>query len=215
MNNLLYKEFRLSIHPFYYILPVFTGALMLIPQWIFFLVPLYFCFISASNLFSTYKSNNDLNFSAMLPIPKRDIVKARIISILILELMHIAWAAAFALLNRTIYHTANFSLDLNPAFFGLIFIMFSLFNLILFPLFYQTGQKFGFPVILATTAAILFAAAAELLAVFSDPFRRLMETPGRNGFQLASLTAGMLLFALGAAAAIRLSINRFEKVDIT
>lgn len=215
MINLLYKEFRLSIHPFYYILPVFTGALMLIPQWIFFLVPLYFCFISAANLFSTYKSNNDLNFSAMLPVPRRDVVKARIVSVLILELMHTVWAAAFALLNRTIYQTGNFSLDLNPAFFGLIFIMFSLFNLILFPLFYRTGYKFGLPVILATAAAILFAAAAELLAVFNEPFRRLVEDTGRSGFQLASLTAGMLLFAVAAAAAIRLSINRFEKVDIT
>jgi len=117
MFNLLYKEFKLAVHPFYYILPVITGALMLIPQWIFFLVPLYFCFITVSNLFAVYKSNNDLSFSIMLPVSKKDIVKARMTSIMILQLLQISMAVLFAILNHVLYKSDNFGFDTNAALF--------------------------------------------------------------------------------------------------
>jgi len=212
MYNLLYKEFRLAIHPLYYFLPVIFGALMLIPQWFFFLVPLYFCFITVPQLFSMYKSNNDLEFSIMMPVRKSDIVKARILSIIILELFQIVWCVIFALINRSLYKYGNFAFDLNAAYFGLVFVMFALFNIILFPIFYQTAYKFGVAVIISIVAAIGFALSAELLVMFNERFRMVVE--GKPGPQLIILAAGMVLFVLSAIAAYKISVKNFEKVDV-
>lgn len=212
MYNLLYKEFRLAIHPFYYILPVLIGALMLIPQWIFFLVPLYFCFISAPQLFALYKSNNDLEFSLMLPVRKSDIIKARILSIIILEVFQIACSLLFALIHRALYKFDNFAFDLNAAYFGLVFVMFALYNIILFPMFYKTAFRFGAAVIVATAAAIGFAFSAEMLVIFNERFRMIVE--GKVSSQLIILAAGMVLFVLAGMLAYKISIKRFEKVDV-
>ncbi|NQT58048.1 MAG: ABC-2 transporter permease [Bacteroidetes bacterium] len=212
MFNLLYKEFKLAVHPFYYILPVITGALMLIPQWIFFLVPLYFCFITVSNLFAVYKSNNDLSFSIMLPVSKKDIVKARMTSIMILQLLQISMAVLFAILNHVLYKSDNFGFDTNAAFFGLVFVMFALENALLFPMFYKTGYNFGVAVLVSTVAAVLFAAAAELLIMFNGKFRMFME--GKVSTQVIILIAGIVVFMVAGLMTYKISISRFEKVDV-
>jgi len=212
MKNLLHKEFRLSIHPFYYVLPAILGALMLIPQWLFFLVPLYFCFISLPNLMSIYKSNNDIAFSVILPVAKRDIVRGRITAFVLLELMHVAWAVVFALINRSIYAVENFSFNLNIAFFGITLILFGIVNIVVFPIFYRTAYRFGFAVIAANIAALIFAAGAELLVVFSERARILMEQ--RLDTQLITLAAGIALFVILTVVSYRISADRFEQVDV-
>ena len=50
MYNLLMKELKLGVSPFFYILPLLTGALMLIPGWLYFIVLLYFCWITVPNM---------------------------------------------------------------------------------------------------------------------------------------------------------------------
>jgi len=212
MYNLLYKEFRLAIHPFFYILSVLTGALMLIPQWIYFLVPLYFCWITVPQLFSLYKSNNDLEFSIMMPIRKSNIVKARIVSIIILELFQIACSVIFALINRSLYKMDNFAFDPNAAYFGFVFVMFALFNIILFPMFYKTAYKFGAAVIVSIVAAMGFAFSAEMLTIFNERFRMIVE--GQVSSQLLLLGAGIGVFILGGIAAYKISVKSFEKVDV-
>ncbi len=212
MRNLLYKEFRLSVHPFYFVLPVIMGALMLIPQWLYFLVPLYFCFISLPNLMAMYKSNNDIAFSVILPVAKRDIVRGRITAFVLLELMHVAWAAVFAMIHRSIYSVENFSFNLNIAFFGITLILFGIVNIVIFPIFYRTAYRFGFAVIAANIAALLFAASAELLVVFSERARILMEQ--RLDTQLITLAAGIALFSILTVVSYRISANRFEQVDV-
>jgi hypothetical protein len=212
MRNLLYKEFRLAIHPFFFILPVLTGALMLIPQWVFFLVPLYFCFTTVPNLFGSYKAGNDLGFSVLLPVRGRDIVKARIVSFSILELLQIAAAVVFAILNRVLYHTENLFFNLNPAFFGIVFVLFGVYNLLLFPLFYKTAYKYGAPVIIATVAVVLLATSVELLVVFNGMFRNFMEKSPTA--ELMTLLVGIVVFVLATIGAFRISARMFEHVDV-
>ncbi len=212
MRNLLYKEFRLAIHPFFSILPILTGALMLIPQWVFFLVPLYFCFMTVPNLFGAYKAGNDLGFSVLLPVRGRDIVKARIVSFCILELLQIASAVVFAILNRVLYHTENLFFNLNPAFFGIVFVLFGVFNLLLFPLFYKTAYKFGAPVIISTIVVVLLATSVELLVVFNGSFRNLMEKSPTA--ELMTLLAGIVVFVLATIGAFQISARMFEHVDV-
>ena len=66
MKNLLYKEFRLAIHPSVYIFFVLT-ALLLVPSYPYYVS---FCYLMLG-IFLTFKTNrseNDIFYSALLPV---------------------------------------------------------------------------------------------------------------------------------------------------
>lgn len=212
MINLLYKELRLTIHPLFYVFPLF-GALLLIPQWPYFIALMYFFFIAVPNIFMSARAQNDIGFTASLPVARGDIVKARFLSIVLLELMQIAVAAAFGALNLAIYPGGNFLLDSNAAFFGFVFVMYGIGNLIVFPLFFKTACKIGGPALLASLALVLFAVMVET-AVQLVPALRVLDGTGHAPEQLAVLAAGAAVFALLNALALRVSVRNFERVNI-
>jgi hypothetical protein len=215
MKNLLYKEFRLVVNPLCY-LTVLFGALLLIPQWVYFVAMLYLFFFIVPNVFTNAKAINDTGFTMMLPVRKRDIVKARVVSIATLELIQVVSAAFFAILNMSFYPYGNFLLDANIAYLGCVFIMFGIFNAIFFPIFYRTAYRIGWPLACALTATILFAFAVEALIIFVPEAKYVLDGISGDALmrQLPVLGAGILLFALLTALAYRKSADNFEKVDL-
>lgn len=211
MKNLLYKEFHLVIHPLFYLV-ILSGGLLMIPQWAYFIAMMYFFFITVLNIFSIGKAQNDIGFSAMLPVRRNDIVKARVVSVIILEVLQIVVTAVFAVINLSVYHFDNYLMNTNAAFIGFVFIMYALFNLALFPMFYKTAYKIGIPIIVAMGVAVLFSAGVEFLTMI-PPFTVLH---GRqiNAAQIGVLAGGIVLFALINMAAYRLSVKRFESIDL-
>lgn len=215
MKSLLYKDLRLAIHPLYYILPVLTGALMLIPGWLYFIVLMYFGFISLPNMFASFKNQNDLTFSMMMPVTKKDIVKSRFISVMILELLHIVIAIFYAVIHKQIYNNLGyFFLEPNVAFFGLVFIMFGLLNIVFFPMFYKTSYNYGVPSIAANVVIIAFATAVEWIALFNTGVKEYLRGVEHITVQFGILGGGIVFFVLFTIIAYRISITRFEKVDI-
>lgn len=212
MKNLLAKEFSLAVHPLYLVAGIAFGALAMIPQWIYLLIPLYFCFVSVPNLLGQYKANKDNQFTALLPVPRADTVKARILAFVILEALHMIGVLVFAVIHHAVYDMPNFSLDLNGAYFGVVLVMYGMLNLILFPLYYRTAEKFGIPVIASVTTVVLFAAAMEILASTSVGFRQFMEQ--RQDVQILLPIAGLFLFTGASYLAYRLSARRFEYVEL-
>jgi len=212
MKNLLYKEFHLAIHPLFYLILLF-GALLLIPQWIFFLAMMYFFFILVPNVFTMGKAQNDIMFSVLLPVPKRDVVKARVMSIVLLEVLQIVVAAIFGVIHMRVYSVKNFLMDPNFAFFGFTFMMYALFNIVFFPMFYKTADKVGIPTIVANIVAILFASAVEF-GVLLVPALKELDGMWNVGAQLWILAGGIVLFVLANIAAYRISARRFERVDL-
>ena len=212
MKNLLYKEFHLSIHPAYFLMPAF-GALLLIPQWPYFIALMYFFFISVPNIFTSNKAQNDIGFSATLPIRRSDIVKARVISIMILELLQIGITAIFAFVHMKLYHVGNFLLDPNIAFIGFSFMMFGIFNIIYLPMFYKTADKIGWPVIVAFVTIFIFVAAVEAV-ILLVPAAKILDGMTNLPAQLIVLGIGIAMFLLFTYVANHVSIKRFEKINI-
>jgi len=212
MYNLIYKEFKLMISPFYLILPVLTGALMLVPNWLYLLVPLYFCFIAVPNLLGAYKSQNDLSFSVLMPVRKKDIVKAKIFSIIILEIIHIVYAVIFAIINHQIYSIPNFFIKPDLAYFGIVFVVYALFNLVLFPMYYKTAHKYGVPVIVATVVVLLFSTGVELLALFNTDVRNLLKI--NTEYHIYILLVGIVIFIGFGILAYKISSKLFKKVEV-
>lgn len=212
MKALLYKEWKLIINPLFLLVPLFS-VLILIPQWVFFVALLYFCFMSAPNLFTLSKTYNEVYFSASQPVRRRDIVKARVLTLVGLEALQILVAAVCVAARLLWMRQPNFFIDPNLAFLGLNFVMFGLFNLVLLPMFYTTGYKIAMPVVLATAAAVVFAAAVELGVTFV-PFVRVFDGMRTTWVHIAALLGGAALFAGMNWIAYRVSAARFEKIDL-
>ena len=215
MKNLLYKEFRLVVSPLFF-LTVLFGALLLIPQWPYFIAMLYLFFFVVPNVFTNAKAINDTGFTMMLPIRKRDVVKARFISVATLELAQIVTAVPFAFLSMSFYPNGNMLIDANLAYLGCVFVMYGIFNAIFFPMFYKTAYKIGWPVAFAVTASVLFACAVEVLVAAVPAVNHALDGTSGEALirQLPVLGAGILLFALLTALAYRKSVTNFEKVDL-
>ena len=107
MRNLLRKEFKLVINPYYFLFMLF-GVLLLIPHWVFFIAPMYLIFIALPNIIQSAKAQKDTEFTMLLPIRKSDAVSARVLAFAILEVAQIAVIAVFAALNIALYHSPNF-----------------------------------------------------------------------------------------------------------
>ncbi|USB32316.1 ABC-2 transporter permease [Paenibacillus sp. YPG26] len=217
MSNLLMKELKLGVNPFFYVLPFLTGALMLIPGWLYFLVILYFCFITIPNMFGGYKSQNDLMFTSMLPVTKKDMVKAKICFVVILELLHVVVAVIFGLISIQLYPNLTY-LFFAPSlgFWGLCFVMLAIFNIIFIPMYYKTAYKYGAASIVSITAAIAFAGLAEWLGIDSPVIFDLFKGTGADNLalQLSILLIGIGIFAIFTIIAYHMAIKRFEKVEI-
>ena len=215
MKALLFKEFRLTIHPLFYLVPL-LGALIIIPNWVYFVALSYVFFISISNIFATAKSQNDTGFSVMLPVRKSDIVKARVMSVGTMELIFMAVSAVFAVLNILWYKGTNILLEPNLAFFGFGFMMYGIFNLIFFPMFYKTGEKLGMPVIVATLVALLFAAAIEVGCQLIPWLKITMDSIQADTvlWRGGVLLIGIAIFILFSAIGYKISAKRFERIDL-
>ena len=215
MLKLLNKEFRLVINPLFFLVTL-LGALMLIPQWVFFIAPMYILFIALPNIIQTAKAQKDLEFTMLLPVRKSDAVRARVLAFAILETVQVFVVAVFAALNISLYHTPNFFIDPNVAFIGCVFAMFGVFNVVFFPMMYKTAYKLAFPLITALILTILFAMGIETLVVTTPAVTRLLDGISRSALikQIPVLLGGIAAFALLTWAAIRISIKRFKKVNV-
>jgi hypothetical protein len=215
MKNLLYKEFRLVINPLCYLTVLFS-ALLLIPQWVYFVAMMYLLFIIVPNIFTNAKAINDTGFTMMLPVRKGDIVKARVVSIATLELIQVVSAAVFVILNMSLYPKGNFLIDANIAYLGCVFMMYGIFNAIFFPMFYRTAYKIVWPIACALTTTILFAFVVEALVLSVPAAKHLLDGISGDALirQIPVLGVGIALFVLMTTLACKKSMKNFEKVDL-
>ena len=132
MKNLLYKEFRLAIHPSVYIFFA-LAALLLVPSYPYY-VSFFYLTLGIFLTFKTNRAENDIFYSALLPVRKGDVVRARVLTVALLELANILIAIPFAVISAKINPAGgnNAGIEPNVAFFGLSFLLYGVFNLLFF-----------------------------------------------------------------------------------
>lgn len=217
MYNLVMKDLKIGVNPWFFVLPLFTGALMLVPGWIYFLVPLYFCWITVPNIFGGFKSQNDLMFNMMMPVTKKDIVKARLTVIVILELMHLLIAMIFSIFTLRLYpNLTYYFFSPHLGFWGLCFIMLAIFNFVLLSMYYKTAYKYGAATTAAIIAAMLFAGVAQWVGIQSPWMQDIFYGPGveNTSLQLSILIIGIVIFIAFILASYRIAVKRFVKVEL-
>jgi ABC-2 type transport system permease protein len=216
MKDLLYKDYKLFWTSTILIYLLF-GAFLLIPSWPYFIAFGYIIWIGFVTAFFVGRSNQDIFFSVSLPVRKKDVVLARVCTIAVIELLQIIVAAPFAVLNNVLYNNGNSAgMNVNFAFFGSIFIMYAIFNIIFLPGFYKTAYNVGKPMLIGSLASIIFAAAFSVAVMLLPVLKTNLNGMGASQFasQLPVLLIGIALFVGLTRLAYTISANRFKKVDL-
>lgn len=215
-RHLFAKEWRLAMHPTAYFIECMT-LMLLIPDYPYFLTYFY----ATLNVFFICligRENRDVEYTALLPVDRRDIVGARFSLCILLELIMIGVSAIFAALRPSLGMLTNDAgMVPNAAFFGFAFLLLGIFNLLFFPMYYKNTRKIGIPY---TIAAVVFACMMVLIMgavmIPESPFQLLDGYDRENaGPRILVLLLGAVLFGLLTFVAFRISVKRFSKEDIS
>lgn len=216
MKHLLYKELRLAKHPTMFLFLLFS-AMLLIPSYPYYVAFIYTC-LSVFFVFLQGRENNDLSFTALLPVRKRDIVRARCLLVVLMQLAQVLVSLPCAIVGTRINPLGGNAagIEANAAFFGLVLVMYALFNLLFLPAFYRTGYRVGRAFLFAGAAVLVYIVAAELLVQCVPALKASLDTfdPATRGTRLFVLLLGAGLYAAGSLLACRLSERRFARVDL-
>lgn len=215
MKYLLKKELTLALHP---TAPLFLmlSAMLLIPNYPY-LVAFFYTGLAVFFMCLNGRENNDIPFTMLLPVAKRDIVRARFTVVVGLELLQILLAVPFAFLRQTIMAEGNSAgMDANMALFGCALILYGGFNLVFFDVYYNDVNKVGKAFLLSSVWVFVWIGIVEA-CVFVVPFvRDRLDTTGGQYLmeKLLVLAAGAVIYAVCTALAYRRAVESFEKLDI-
>ena len=214
MKNLFWKEWKLAFHVTVALFWVLS-AMVMIPGYPYYVI----CFYTVLGLYFvclTGRENNDLTYTLMLPIQKRDVVRARILFAVAIEGIQLLCMLPFLLLRYHLGMGANpVGMDANVAFLGFCLLVYGLYNRVFFPAYFaaphKVGKVFGF----CSVGMFLMICALEVLDHLLPLMRDCLDTPDPQfmGPKLIVLALGLMAFGLLTWSGLRKSIRHFEKLD--
>ena len=241
MKALLYKQLRLVCHP---MTPVFClfGIMVIIPNYpytvIFFYVTLglFFSFLNM-------REQKDLYYTALLPVPKRDAVKAGCLFTALIELTSLVLLAPCCLLAARLQPGKDnlvgldpnlallapccllaarlqpgkdnlVGLDPNLALLAAGFLLYALFNAVFLPSFYKNGYKVGVAFVKATIPMALLMLVMEALPHIPG-LTWLDDMDAATQLRLLPVLIGGILIYTGCTLlTFRAAARAYEKVDM-
>ncbi|WP_273232976.1 ABC-2 transporter permease [Herbinix luporum] len=213
MFNLLYKELRLATHPNLYIFTL-LGALVIIPAYPYGMVFIFGC-LGPYISFMYGRETNDIYYTSLLPVKKKDTVKAKVLLIVLAQMTQLLISLPFAVLRLYVLPDGNpAGIEANLAYYGFGFIIYAIFDLIFLTQFFKTAYKVGKAFILAIIPATLGVIIMEVL-VHIPKFQWLDSVePNIILQQLPILILGIIFYIFSILLAFRISAKRFQQVDL-
>lgn len=211
MKALFYKQLKLVCHPMTLLFTLF-GVMFLIPNYPY-SVAFFYVTLGLFFMMQNGREQRDTDFSALLPLRKRDTVKMTVLFSVLVELFSMLVAVPFAMLSARInpFGGNAAGVDANMAAFGIAFLLFAVFNYIFYVNFYRTGYKVG--------TAFIFAGIGMLFVVLCDVI--LPHVPGLSWLdggevrkQLPFLLVCAAIYGVSAVLTYQVSAKRYEKVDL-
>lgn len=215
LKELIIKEIKLSWHETTYIF-FLMAVMLLIPNYPMY-VAFFFPCLGLFYMFLNGREQNDLYFTSLLPISKSNIVKSRFISIIIIQMLQVVISIPFAIVRNSVLGLTNAAgIEANPAFYGLVLVMFSLFNLIFLPMFYKSPAKVGVPFVIATAVQFLFIILCEGILFIVKPLGAIIDTaaPDMMVKQLPITLIGLALYIIITYFTYKKSARSFDQLDL-
>ena len=211
--KLLYKELILAAHPTSLVF-AFLGCLVVVPAYPYTVIFMFGC-LAPYITFLYARETNDAWYSAILPITKRESVKGKCQLIVSIQLFQLILSIPCVVL-RTILQVENnpVGIDTTIAWYGFGFIIYDVFDLVFFPAYYKNGYKAGKAFVIAAIPMLLLMIAVEGAAHLPTfawldsyaPYDLLLQVP--------ILVFGILCYIILLSIAYRVSVKRFERVDL-
>ena len=226
MKALIYKELKLAMHPICYVFIVLFPFMILIPSY-----PLGIGFIYVLTCYPILflgankgQQSNDLLYSTLLPVRKKDIVMARILTVILMQIAFILVMTALypvaRIINNAIAQSAEkpseymipgLGLDSYVLLVAIALIGYAIADIIFFPIYYKHGKS----IVMSTLFTILGFVVYIGVFTIGLPF-----IPGLDflnnlhlGIQFAILGAAILM-SLGLHVVVyKVSSKRLEMVD--
>lgn len=217
MRQLVKKEFTLAAAPLTYVFLAFA-LMTMIPGYPILMCGFFIC-LGILYTFQFSREYNDVLYTALLPVRKRDVVRARYIFVVCIQLAGVLLCGLLTLLRMTALGEAsayrtNPLMNANPAFLGYLLAMMALFNILFLGGFYKTAYYYGKPFILFCAAAFVVVGLGETLHHIPG-MEWLNAVEGDGVFrQSVVLLGGAVLFAAGTLLSLKRSEQRFEKLDL-
>ena len=224
MKVLLYKEFKLAMHPICYVFICTFPFMILIPSY-----PVAVGFIY---LLSTYpilflgankgRQSNDLLFSTLLPVRKKDIVLARIITVLVMQFAYILITSALFPLALYFQKLINkpdaipgLSLNGYVSILAIAIIGFAIADTIFFINYYKNGRSILLPTLITILGFVLYLAVFSIVIPYipgCEWYKDILCNRG-VGIQFAFLGGALVISFLLHLLTYKVSSKRLEKVD--
>ncbi len=224
MKALLYKEMKLAMHPICWVFIFLFPLMILIPSY-----PLGIGFIYVLSCYPILflgankgQQSNDLLFSTLLPVRKKDIVLARIFTVIIMQAIFISVMCALYPLaywiqgNITDASVPGIKLSgfLTLLAFGII--GYAIADLIFFPIYYKKGRS----IVGSTLATILGFVAYIGIVTIGLPFIPgvdkvfdFLYQPENLWIQIVILLVSLAISAGIHVVVYKISAKKLEKVD--
>ena len=211
--TLLYKEMRLVAHPTSIVF-AFLGCLVLVPSYPYSVVFMFGC-LAPYITFLNARETNDVWYTAVLPMTKRESVLGKCLLVVSFQLFQLLFSVPFAILRDAMNMANNpVGLDATVAWYGFGFFLYAVFDLLFLTAFYKSGYKAGKAFILAAIPMVILMAAIEAAAHIPALVWMDSRQPEHLRMQLPILLVGIVSYGALVPLAYRISAKRFEKVDL-
>ena len=217
MRNIMIKEMKLSASPLAYFFILF-GLMFFLPGYPI-LCGAFFTTLGIYQSFQYAREANDIEFSALLPVSKKDVVTGKFIFVCFIEACSLVLMLAAALIRMTALsdspvYRANALMNANLFAAGCALFAFGSFNVIFLGGFFKTAYNLGRPFI--TYIIVVFLVITVFEALHHIPELEALNAFGFDhiGLQLALLLAGFAAFAVMTLLSYKSACSNFEKIDL-
>ncbi len=226
MKALIYKELRLAMHPICYVFIAMFPLMILIPAYpigigfIYILTCYPILFLGANK----GQQSNDLLYSVLLPVRKKDIVLARIITVILMQATYILLVTALyplaRVINEVIIQNAKDpekyfipGLGLNSFVLLLAFgiIGYAVADLIFFPIYYKKGKSIVMSSLFTIIGFVLYIGIFTIVLPYIPGLEFINNL--HIGIQFAILAGAIILSFLLHLLIYKISSKRLAKVD--
>lgn len=217
MRNIMLKEMKLSASPLSYLFIIF-GFMFFVPGYPV-LCGAFFVTLGIFQGFQYAREANDIKFSILLPISKKEIVKGKYLFVCFIEGCSLILMLIIALIRMTILSDAavyrtNAMMNANLFALGGSLVVFGLFNVVFLKGFFKTANNLGKPFVIYIIVVFLIIGVFE--ALHHIPGLEIVNAFGFDQieFQLVMLLASLAVFMIMTGLSYRASCRNFELIDL-
>ena len=179
----------------------------------------FFLCLGLFQSFQTAREANDLLYTALLPVAKTDVVRAKYLFCGFIEFCYFALTAAATLLRMTVLsevevYRNNPLMNANLVYLGFVLLILGLFQCIFVGGFFKTAYRFARPFVTFIVAAFLVVGLGE--ALFHIPGMAALNAFGfaHIGLQICVLLLGMVIYFSLTLLSMQRAMRNFEKIDL-